>query len=147
MTTEILSSCNNEIQTYLIELVRFQVLTAASMKMTAFWNTAPCSLVEVDRRFRGAYCLHQGTSETFVYFNETTRSCIPESCPFNLASVFVVNTLKYLLYPTPKGLQNSRYIPIYLSRLYQIRAYSETLHTVWSLLVVLSLTVLITAHF
>jgi hypothetical protein len=37
----------------------FQVLTAASMKMTrAFWDTVPCSVVEVYRRFRGAYCLH-----------------------------------------------------------------------------------------
>jgi hypothetical protein len=38
--------------------VRFQVLTAASMKIRAFWDVAPCSLVGVDRRFRGAYCLH-----------------------------------------------------------------------------------------
>jgi hypothetical protein len=36
---------------------RFHVVTAAST-MTAFWDTVPCSLVEVDRRFRGAYCLH-----------------------------------------------------------------------------------------
>jgi hypothetical protein len=28
------------------------------MEMTDLWNTAPCSLVVVDRRFRGAYCLH-----------------------------------------------------------------------------------------
>jgi hypothetical protein len=34
--------------------VGFQVLTAASMKMTAFLDIAPCSLVEVDRCFRGA---------------------------------------------------------------------------------------------
>jgi hypothetical protein len=33
-------------------LVRFQVLTAASIK-TCFWDVAPCSLMEVDRRFRG----------------------------------------------------------------------------------------------
>jgi hypothetical protein len=25
--------------------------------MTAFWNIVPCSLVEVDRRFRVAYCI------------------------------------------------------------------------------------------
>jgi hypothetical protein len=32
---------------------------AISVKnMTAFWDTASCSLVEVDRRFRGTYCLH-----------------------------------------------------------------------------------------
>jgi hypothetical protein len=31
--------------------------------MTGFWDIAPCSLVDVDRRFRGAYCpLHQGSS-------------------------------------------------------------------------------------
>jgi hypothetical protein len=26
--------------------------------MTVFWDVAPCSLVEIDRRFSGAYCLH-----------------------------------------------------------------------------------------
>jgi hypothetical protein len=53
--------------------VRFQVLTAASMKIGALWDIAPCSLVGVDRRFRGAYCLnHQG------HHPETTRCYIPE---------------------------------------------------------------------
>jgi hypothetical protein len=28
------------------------------MWVRAFWDTAPCGLVELDRRFRGAYCLH-----------------------------------------------------------------------------------------
>jgi hypothetical protein len=31
------------------------------MKCRVFWDVAPCSHVEVDRCFRGAYCLnHQG---------------------------------------------------------------------------------------
>jgi hypothetical protein len=31
------------------------------MKITAFWDIPPCSLVEVDGRFRGAFCFyHQG---------------------------------------------------------------------------------------
>jgi hypothetical protein len=34
--------------------VGFQVLTAASMKFRVFWDVAPCSHIEVDRRFRGA---------------------------------------------------------------------------------------------
>jgi hypothetical protein len=38
-------------------LVRFKILTAASMKIV-FCDVAPCSLVEINRRFRGAYCLH-----------------------------------------------------------------------------------------
>jgi hypothetical protein len=41
-----------------INFVRFEVLTAVSMKMAVFWVTSPCSLVEVYRRFRDACCLH-----------------------------------------------------------------------------------------
>jgi hypothetical protein len=41
--------------------VKLEVLTAASMKMAVFCVVAPCSLVEVYRRFRGAcYLHHQG---------------------------------------------------------------------------------------
>jgi hypothetical protein len=34
-------------------VVRIEVLTVASMKITDFWDVAPCSLVETDRHFRG----------------------------------------------------------------------------------------------
>jgi hypothetical protein len=53
--------------------VRFQVLTAASMKVTVFWDVTPCSLVEVYRRFRGACCLHHqgGCPEASVNFYQT----------------------------------------------------------------------------
>jgi hypothetical protein len=44
-------------------LERLTVLTAESMKMSAFWNIAPYSLVDVDRRFRGAYSLHNEGDE------------------------------------------------------------------------------------
>jgi hypothetical protein len=60
-----------------------------------FWGVAPCSHVEVDRRFRGAYCpiialIMEAvrTSETSVNFNVTTRRYIQEdskrlvSCSF-----------------------------------------------------------------
>jgi hypothetical protein len=53
------------------------------MNMTAIFDIAPCSLVEEDRRFRGAYCLVMKavrTSKTSVYFNETTRCHSPEGC-------------------------------------------------------------------
>jgi hypothetical protein len=52
---------------------------AASMKMHVFWNVAPCSLVETDRRFRCVYCLHhQRTSDTTVNFYQATWRNIPE---------------------------------------------------------------------
>jgi hypothetical protein len=41
-----------------MQMVRFKVLTAASMNLTVFWVIAPCSLVEVYMRFRGICCLH-----------------------------------------------------------------------------------------
>jgi hypothetical protein len=73
--------------------VRCQVLTAASMKMTVFWDVALCSLVEVDGRFRSAYFLRDQSSsvtmtalimeavntyETSVNLYESTRRNIPE---------------------------------------------------------------------
>jgi hypothetical protein len=33
------------------------------MKMTAFWDIAPCNLVELDRRFRDVCYLHQGLDD------------------------------------------------------------------------------------
>jgi hypothetical protein len=62
--------------------VRFQVLTAASMKTAVFWVVAPCSLVEVYRRFRGACCLHhQGrlhcatTQKTAIFIQNMILRC------------------------------------------------------------------------
>jgi hypothetical protein len=45
------------------DCARLQVLTAPSVKMTAFWDVAPCSLMEVHRRFRGAYCIIRAMSD------------------------------------------------------------------------------------
>jgi hypothetical protein len=50
--------------------MRFLVLTAASMKMIAFWDVWPSSLVEVDRRFRVSYCLH--------HHHDENRKAVPQ---------------------------------------------------------------------
>jgi hypothetical protein len=63
------------------------------LKMTTFWDIAPCSLVEVVQCFIGASFLdHQSdssialivetarTSEISAYFNETTQCYIAEGC-------------------------------------------------------------------
>jgi hypothetical protein len=66
----------------------------ASMKTIAFWDTSPCSLVKLYRRFRGTYCLHHcgdeccdeevGIAETSVCYFQTTWRNIPEGCHFYL---------------------------------------------------------------
>jgi hypothetical protein len=78
-----------------------QVLTAASMKMAVFLVVAPCTLVKVYRRFRGACCLHhQGyesnialmkagnTSETSVNFYQTLLRNNPEDSHLHTDNVF-----------------------------------------------------------
>jgi hypothetical protein len=50
---------------------------------TAFWDVAPCSVVEADKRFRGVIALMMEAvqiCEMSVYFHETTQHYIPESC-------------------------------------------------------------------
>jgi hypothetical protein len=58
--------------------MEFQVLAV-------FWDVAPCSLVDIDRRFRGDYRLliapmmeEVRTSETSVNIYQTTRRNISE---------------------------------------------------------------------
>jgi hypothetical protein len=46
-------------------------------KMAVFWVVAPCSLVEVYRRFRGACCLqHQGDDRQTTRRNNLENSII-----------------------------------------------------------------------
>jgi hypothetical protein len=74
------------------------------MKIRPFWDNAPCSLVVVDRLYRGAYCLqHQAdkavcTSETPIY-SETTRGSTPEGSNRHIASVRTLNLTHYINIP------------------------------------------------
>jgi hypothetical protein len=60
--TSYITVCKNYVFLIIIKIylihVRFQVLMTASMKFRVFWDVAPCSHVEVDWLFWGAYCLH-----------------------------------------------------------------------------------------
>jgi hypothetical protein len=46
--------------------VRFQFLMAPGLKITAFWDTVLCSLIELDQCFRDAHSLHQGDGTNVV---------------------------------------------------------------------------------
>jgi hypothetical protein len=58
--------------------VRFQVLTAASVKLTDFWVVTPCSLVEVYRRFSGACCLHHQANDGDGKHLRNVRKLLPD---------------------------------------------------------------------
>jgi hypothetical protein len=55
---------NGLLHTHKTSYVRFQVLTAASMKMSVFWDVPPCSLQGIDRSLRGSYCFHHQNDRT-----------------------------------------------------------------------------------
>jgi hypothetical protein len=48
------------------------------MKMAVLWEVAPCSQVDTDRRFRGAYGESESASETSTNIYQITRCNIPE---------------------------------------------------------------------
>jgi hypothetical protein len=41
-----------------------EVVKWIHLKMRVFWDIAPCSLVGVDRHFRGTYCFHHQRDES-----------------------------------------------------------------------------------
>jgi hypothetical protein len=61
-----------------------QLLSVCLSMITALWDVAPCSLVEVHRRFRGAYCLHLQRLVFFILttvrtWNLTKSLCLPST--------------------------------------------------------------------
>jgi hypothetical protein len=46
------------------------IILLLSLRMTAFWDMAPCSLVEADRRFTGAYTTLLDSISLLVHFGE-----------------------------------------------------------------------------
>jgi hypothetical protein len=60
-------------------------------RMITFWDTEPCSLVEIDvSEVRTAYTIRAvRISETSVYFNETTRPYIPDRYHLQLPGSFI----------------------------------------------------------
>jgi hypothetical protein len=76
--------------------VRCEVHTATGMKMALFWDVAPRSLVDINRHFRGAYCLHHqcdgwsNSSEALVNIFQTMRCYIPEESHLFVESLGII---------------------------------------------------------
>jgi hypothetical protein len=73
------------------------------MKMAAFWDLAPCSL-EVDRCFRGAYCLHQGDDHPddggSAHLKHRSTSTRLHGTTYQKAAIFVLAAVRtgYLIF-------------------------------------------------
>jgi hypothetical protein len=90
--------------------VKFQVLTVASMKLIAFRDIVPRSLVVVadlsEVRTASIIAIMMEavrTSETSVYY-ESTRRCIPEGYHlqrFNNVALAVISSLQFAMYGSP----------------------------------------------
>jgi hypothetical protein len=67
--------------------------------MSVFWGVVPCSLVEINGRFRGAYCLHQrgDSPEKPVSFYHITLRNFPEDSHQLLK--LILNILTFSLAP------------------------------------------------
>jgi hypothetical protein len=82
--------------------LKFQVLIAANMKVTVFWNTGRCSPVEiyqVSDVLTASIALMMeavSTSETSVCFSEISRLNIPEDC-----LIFLLTWLIYYFLLSP----------------------------------------------
>jgi hypothetical protein len=98
--------CNNliyKVGIWTVEIVRFQVLTAASMKITVFWDVALCSLVEIDWCFRGAsgHCPDVGGSkhhEMSFSFCETIWCNIPEDSHVEIVFYLTFSDISWFLH-------------------------------------------------
>jgi hypothetical protein len=78
-----------------IIIEQFQRRNMQHQKMTVFWDVAPCSLLEIDRRFRGACCLHDrcddGGSKHLWNIGQFLRDCTATS---QKAVIFVLAAVR-----------------------------------------------------
>jgi hypothetical protein len=66
------------------------------MKMAVFWDVAPCSLVEIYRRFRGSCCLHhQGDNPEDSHLYTRRRENL-KSITYMFIFLFPTNLMKDL---------------------------------------------------
>jgi hypothetical protein len=101
--------------------VLYEVLKAASMKMTAFWDISSCSLVEVDRRSRGTNWInHQGALMITRLDDAISQKAVSLHWLFSIVQVF------FFVYLENKKFMYSPYKPVTLF-----------LYTVWYVRIVL----------
>jgi hypothetical protein len=104
------------------------------MKIAVFWVIAPCSLLDVYRRFRGACCRHHqgnvwrmdiaGTYETSVNLYQSARRNSPDDSHLDIHDVFGVKPIPETscagtlnINQTVDSVQRSRFLSPFVRRL------------------------------
>jgi hypothetical protein len=105
-----------------LKFVIFQVLTAVSMETTAFWDVAPCTLVQVDRH---VYCLHRRPDDEGItqlwnvgILIQDTRHYVSEGCYLRVLiwSHFYFHFVWFILWATRgKFLAEPLYMGLHLT--------------------------------
>jgi hypothetical protein len=72
-TTIALIFLHEQLRSYEMRARRDKETTILISKMAVFWVVAPCSLVQVYRRFRGICCLHHQGDHRFIDPYKHTR--------------------------------------------------------------------------
>jgi hypothetical protein len=110
--------------------MRFQVLTAASMKMTVVWDVAPCSLVEIYQRFRGSYCRHHQDVLMMEAVRTSETSVIVSVCLHLQGQpwlwIHYVSPKRWYLWTSPHGVTAQKII--------DVKIYNYILHVKSSVL-------------
>jgi hypothetical protein len=76
-------------------LVRFQVLMVTNVKMAVFWDVSPCSLVDIDCHFRGAYCLYHQRDEYVICVKVGLDIGAGQTNPVYIISPLIVTCLLF----------------------------------------------------
>jgi hypothetical protein len=87
-------------------LVRFEVLTAVTVKIAVFWNVTHCSLVSYYQRFGGTCCLHVLVKDVRQNVGTSlTGYSASQPRDTNLHNVSYSLTGKYRIFPNLKKLE------------------------------------------
>jgi hypothetical protein len=79
-----------------LNYLRFQVLSAANMKMTAFWDIVLYSLIEGDQHFRGEYSLHHCPWRQYTPLKHWSVSTVLH-CAISEKAVFLAEFLETIV--------------------------------------------------
>jgi hypothetical protein len=91
--------------------VGFQVVTAASMKISVFWVVALCSQVEIYQSFRGTCCLHHQGDESSPWWWRQDLACDNRVSKFAVDLIDCIESKYKVEFTNRRGTKESWHSP------------------------------------